>query len=121
MSDPVRILRVIARLDIGGPALHVSYLTFELDRIGHETTRRRFGLSSRCVASSASGHTPPRQCEDANEIVDSLDPRSYNRTSRWHARRLGVADGCHGEPRDAEALAEQFERLDRLSRDPNLR
>jgi len=37
-SEPIRILRVIARLNVGGPALHVSYLTRELDRIGYETT-----------------------------------------------------------------------------------
>src|SRR3954453_3565705 len=35
---PIRVLRVIARLNVGGPALHVSYLTQELDRIGYETT-----------------------------------------------------------------------------------
>lgn len=35
---PIRVLRVIARLNVGGPALHVSYLTRELDRIGYETT-----------------------------------------------------------------------------------
>jgi hypothetical protein len=37
VSDPIRILRVIARLNVGGPALHVSYLTSELDKIGYET------------------------------------------------------------------------------------
>jgi glycosyltransferase involved in cell wall biosynthesis len=36
--EPIRVLRVIARLNVGGPALHVSYLTNELDRIGYETT-----------------------------------------------------------------------------------
>jgi glycosyltransferase involved in cell wall biosynthesis len=35
---PVRILRVIARLNVGGPALHVSYLSRGLDDIGYETT-----------------------------------------------------------------------------------
>ena len=35
---PIRVLRVIARLNVGGPALHVSYLSRELDRIGYETT-----------------------------------------------------------------------------------
>lgn len=35
---PIRVLRVIARLNVGGPALHVSYLTRELDRIGYRTT-----------------------------------------------------------------------------------
>lgn len=35
---PIRVVRVIARLNVGGPALHVSYLSRELDRIGYETT-----------------------------------------------------------------------------------
>jgi glycosyltransferase involved in cell wall biosynthesis len=37
-DEPIRILRVIARLNVGGPALHVSHLSRELDRIGYETT-----------------------------------------------------------------------------------
>jgi glycosyltransferase involved in cell wall biosynthesis len=32
------VLRVIARLNVGGPALHVSYLSRELDLLGYETT-----------------------------------------------------------------------------------
>jgi glycosyltransferase involved in cell wall biosynthesis len=36
--DPIRILRVIARLNVGGPALHVSHLSRELDQRGYETT-----------------------------------------------------------------------------------
>ena len=35
---PVRILRVIARLNMGGPALHVAYLTAGLRERGYETT-----------------------------------------------------------------------------------
>src|SRR5438105_4018874 len=31
-------MRVIARLNVGGPALHVSYLSRELDRLGYETS-----------------------------------------------------------------------------------
>lgn len=39
MTDrPVRVLRVIARLNVGGPALHVSYLTRGLAAHGYETT-----------------------------------------------------------------------------------
>jgi len=38
VSDPIRVLRVIARLNVGGPALHVSYLTRGLDERGYETT-----------------------------------------------------------------------------------
>jgi glycosyltransferase involved in cell wall biosynthesis len=43
MSDrangrPIRVLRVIARLNVGGPALHVTYLTRGLAERGYETT-----------------------------------------------------------------------------------
>jgi len=37
IDEPIRILRVIARLNVGGPALHVSYLASELDKRGYET------------------------------------------------------------------------------------
>jgi glycosyltransferase involved in cell wall biosynthesis len=37
-SDRVRILRVIARLNMGGPALHVAYLTAGLQGRGYDTT-----------------------------------------------------------------------------------
>jgi glycosyltransferase involved in cell wall biosynthesis len=36
--EPIRVLRVIARLNLGGPALHVSYLTEGLADRGYETT-----------------------------------------------------------------------------------
>ena len=36
--EPVRIMRVIARLNMGGPALHVSYLAAGLVEQGYETT-----------------------------------------------------------------------------------
>src|SRR5947199_1437940 len=35
---PVRIVRVIARLNMGGPALHVAYLTDGLKKRGYDTT-----------------------------------------------------------------------------------
>jgi glycosyltransferase involved in cell wall biosynthesis len=37
-DEPIRILRLIARLNMGGPALHVAYLTKGLDERGYETT-----------------------------------------------------------------------------------
>jgi glycosyltransferase involved in cell wall biosynthesis len=37
-AGPVRVLRLIARLNMGGPALHVSYLTEGLADRGYETT-----------------------------------------------------------------------------------
>ena len=36
--EPIRVLRVIARLNVGGPALHVSHLSGGLDKLGYETT-----------------------------------------------------------------------------------
>src|SRR2546423_6621775 len=37
-SDPVRVMRVIARLNMGGPALHVAYLSAGLRERGYATT-----------------------------------------------------------------------------------
>jgi glycosyltransferase involved in cell wall biosynthesis len=37
-TAPVKIVRVIARLNVGGPALHVTYLTEGLASRGYETT-----------------------------------------------------------------------------------
>jgi glycosyltransferase involved in cell wall biosynthesis len=37
-DEPIRVLRVIARLNVGGPSLHVSYLTEGLASRGYETT-----------------------------------------------------------------------------------
>jgi glycosyltransferase involved in cell wall biosynthesis len=36
--EPIKVLRVIARLNVGGPALHVAYLTAGLASRGYETT-----------------------------------------------------------------------------------
>ena len=36
--EPVRVLRVIARLNKGGPALHVAYLAAGLEERGYKTT-----------------------------------------------------------------------------------
>ena len=37
-TEPIRVLRVIARLNVGGPALHVTYLSRGLAERGYETT-----------------------------------------------------------------------------------
>ena len=37
-DEPIRVLRVIARLNVGGPSLHVSYLTEGLAARGYATT-----------------------------------------------------------------------------------
>jgi glycosyltransferase involved in cell wall biosynthesis len=38
VAEPVKVLRVIARLNVGGPALHVAYLTSGLAERGYDTT-----------------------------------------------------------------------------------
>jgi glycosyltransferase involved in cell wall biosynthesis len=38
LAEPVRVLRVIARLNMGGPALHVAYLSAGLKERGYDTT-----------------------------------------------------------------------------------
>jgi glycosyltransferase involved in cell wall biosynthesis len=38
LSEPIRVLRLIARLNMGGPALHVAYLTKGLEERGYDTT-----------------------------------------------------------------------------------
>ncbi|PYM53339.1 MAG: glycosyltransferase family 1 protein, partial [Candidatus Rokuibacteriota bacterium] len=37
MSDRIRVLRVIGRLNVGGPALHATLLTERLDRARYES------------------------------------------------------------------------------------
>jgi glycosyltransferase involved in cell wall biosynthesis len=37
-AEPIRVLRVIARLNMGGPALHVAYLSAGLRERGYDTT-----------------------------------------------------------------------------------
>ena len=37
-AEPIKVLRVIARLNVGGPALHVAYLTAGLADRGYDTT-----------------------------------------------------------------------------------
>jgi glycosyltransferase involved in cell wall biosynthesis len=44
-SEKIRVLRLIARLNMGGPALHVAYLTRGLDERGYETTLLAGSLS----------------------------------------------------------------------------
>jgi glycosyltransferase involved in cell wall biosynthesis len=38
VTERIRVLRLIARLNMGGPALHVAYLTKELEDRGYDTT-----------------------------------------------------------------------------------
>ncbi len=46
-EGPVRVIRVIARLNMGGPALHVAYLTKGLEEHGYRTTLVAGSLAQR--------------------------------------------------------------------------
>ncbi|MEP6892162.1 MAG: glycosyltransferase [Gaiellaceae bacterium] len=77
-DEPIRVLRVIARLNVGGPALHVSYLTSELDKIGYQTLlvagRVSEGEGSMEYAARERGITPiyvPSLQREISPIVDS--------------------------------------------------
>ena len=76
-GEPIRVLRVIARLNVGGPALHVSSLTSELDKIGYETTlvagRVSEGEGSMEYAARALGIEPIFLPALQREISVSLD------------------------------------------------
>lgn len=45
-DEPIRVLRVIARLNVGGPSLHVSYLTDGLVSRGYTTTLAAGAISA---------------------------------------------------------------------------
>lgn len=59
MTQPIKVLRVIARLNVGGPALHVAYLAAGLQDRGYETTlvagTLAYGEESMAAAAEARG------------------------------------------------------------------
>src|SRR5438445_10316051 len=83
---PVRILRVIARLNMGGPALHVAYLTDGLKKRGYETTLVAGTLargedSMAFVADELGVHVEPLP-ELSREISPLKDVRAAFRLAR---------------------------------------
>jgi len=85
-DEPVRILRLIARLNMGGPALHVAYLTRGLDQRGYETTLAAGSLargeSSMAFVAEELGvqvHAVPQLHREVSPV---LDPISVARIAR---------------------------------------
>jgi glycosyltransferase involved in cell wall biosynthesis len=71
--DPIRILRVIARLNMGGPALHVAYLSAGLRNRGYETT---------LVAGSVSaGEQSMSYVAEEHDVVVTLIPHLHREIS----------------------------------------
>jgi glycosyltransferase involved in cell wall biosynthesis len=85
-DEPVRILRLIARLNMGGPALHVAYLTRGLDKRGYETTLGAGSLArgegSMAFVAEELGvevHSVPQLHREVSPV---LDPVSVGRVAR---------------------------------------
>jgi glycosyltransferase involved in cell wall biosynthesis len=79
-DEPIRVLRVIARLNMGGPALHVSYLTRGLASRGYETTlvtgRLARGEDSMGFVAAGLGVEPLYMPQLRREISPLHDPLS---------------------------------------------
>jgi glycosyltransferase involved in cell wall biosynthesis len=88
LSDqgPVRVLRVIARLNLGGPALHVAYLTEGLAGRGYETTL--------VAGSLARGEGSMARVAEERGIEVEMLPDLHREISPFHdlraARRLAA-------------------------------
>lgn len=70
MAGPVRVLRVIARLNVGGPAHHVGILGGRLDARGYETLL----ITGRVGAGEASAQGLAEARGARVEVLDSLAP-----------------------------------------------
>jgi len=78
-QEPVQVLRVIARLNMGGPALHVSYLAKGLQLLGYRTTlvagTLARGESSMTFVASELGvpiHTIPELSRELSALYDPV-------------------------------------------------
>jgi glycosyltransferase involved in cell wall biosynthesis len=85
-QEPVKVLRVIARLNVGGPALHVSYLTSGLAERGYETTlvagTIARGEESMSAVAEARGVKIETLAELHREIAPLRDARAILRLAR---------------------------------------
>jgi len=83
LSERTRILRVIARLNMGGPALHVSYLAKGLEPRGYDTTlvagRLARGEDSMSFVAEELGVTVVALGELHREVSPVYDPVAIKR------------------------------------------
>jgi glycosyltransferase involved in cell wall biosynthesis len=84
--EPIKVLRVIARLNVGGPALHVAYLTAGLADRGYDTTlvAGTLALGEKSMASVAERRgVKIESLEDLHrEIAPWRDARAIVRLAR---------------------------------------
>ena len=85
-DEPIKVLRVIARLNVGGPALHVAYLTAGLAERGYETTlvagTIARGEESMSGVAEARGVTIETLAELHREIAPLRDARAILHLAR---------------------------------------
>ena len=85
-DEPIRILRLIARLNMGGPALHVAYLTRGLDERGYVTTLGAGSLArgegSMAFVAEELGVEVRSVPQLHREVSPVLDPVSVGRVAR---------------------------------------
>jgi len=86
VADRVKVLRVIARLNVGGPALHVAYLAGGLAERGYDTTlvagTLARGEESMAAAASQRGVTIVPLDELHREVAPLRDLRAILRLAR---------------------------------------
>ncbi len=87
-ANEVRILRVIARLNMGGPALHVSYLTRGLDRRGYSTTLVAGELARGEDSMSFVADELGIEVIDVPELRREISPISDPAAIRWLVREI---------------------------------
>ena len=91
MPEPIRILRVIARLNMGGPAIHVSNLAAGLETRGYHTTLVAGSLArgedSMAFVAERLGVKVVDVPEIQREVAQLHDARSIRRLGR--TSRLG--------------------------------
>jgi len=86
VTDRVKIVRVIARLNVGGPALHVAYLSAGLADRGYDTTlvagTLAYGEESMATASEDRGVTVVPLVELHREVAPINDLRAVIKLAR---------------------------------------
>ena len=80
-DEPIRVLRVIARLNVGGPSLHVSYLTEGLASRGYATTLAAGEISEGEGSWRSSPSSAASRCARARAPARGLAARATRRPS----------------------------------------
>ena len=72
MTQPIRIVRIIARLNVGGPAIHVALLTEKLGAPDYESTL----VCGTIAPTKATCSTTPRRTASSRSSCRNWGARS---------------------------------------------